>query len=397
MSGAAGRSVAERSEPARAKVAYLEREGMRRLLERARDRFERNGGPRGTVRIDRLDSEEAEALNGLLAPRVPYAAGGEARVKLERLDRELRSSRIGLSLEQALVAIGGSLADLPAERADRVAEREGAWAAVLAHPEAGRAGLGPWLEHARRFYGGADPDRAALVGRALDVLAALPVDGLDLAELAATRAGDDAHALDRDRTLGRLVAAALVALEGGDPAESLDAKRWRAVWEGVGVSCDELSCTALALGVRPSWRAHGYLARRLRAATRRGAPIVLTLRELRRELPLLSGEQLFVCENPSVVSAAARELGRHCPPLLCTGGWPNAAVALMLEAARQAGMSARVSTDRDPAGAAIAERVLVSVDGRPWLEAEPGSPRDRDGAHEESMLGSLIAAMRDGA
>jgi uncharacterized protein (TIGR02679 family) len=304
-------------------LSYLERPALRRLLFAARERFERNAGPAGRLSLAALSPEEAHALNGLLAPPQPYRPGGEATVKLKRLDAQLRSSRLGMSLEEALIAVDGPLANVRAERAAAAASREAAWARVLAHPVAGRPELAPWLDHARRRWAGVSGERTAAVLQALDVLAVLPAGGIPLAVLAASHAGGDAHALDRARPLGRLVPAALLALEGALPRDPTTVEEWRALWARFGVSCDALSCTVLSLGLRVRRSARGYLAGRLRAAARAGKPLVLTLAELRAELPRLAGETLFVCENPSVLAAAAAELGADCPPLLCTSGWPK--------------------------------------------------------------------------
>ena len=161
------------------------------------------------------------------------------------------------------------------------------------------------------------------------------------------------------------------------------------LWARVGVSCDELSCTVLSLGLQPHRLTRGYLARRLRAAARAGHPIVLTLAELRAEPPQLSGKVLFVCENPSIVAAAARTLGAHCPPLLCTGGWPNTAVAAVLDAAEAAGMDILVHADGDEAGAAIAARVLQRASTRAWRSLDPCAR-----IHEEALLAELLDDLR---
>jgi uncharacterized protein (TIGR02679 family) len=372
-------------------AAYLQRPGLRRLLFAARERFERNGGPYGRLQLTMLSPDEARTLNGLLTPQRPFAPGGEARIKLPRLDAQLRGSRFAMSLEEALVAIDGPLGNRRAERAAAAAARDAAWARVLRHPQAHRPELAPWLEHARRRFGAATAERTALVLAALDVLSALPADGQPLAAIAALHAGGDAHALDRARPLGRLVTAALFALEHASPREPASADEWRAVWARVGVSCDELSCTALTLGLRSHRLARGYLAGRLRAAARAGRPLVLTLAELRAEPPRLAGEVLFVCENPSIVAAAASALGARCPSLLCTGGWPNTAVAAILGAAEAAGMEILVHADGDEAGAAIAARVLKRVGARPWRSVDASA-----GIHEESLLDELLDDLGSG-
>jgi uncharacterized protein (TIGR02679 family) len=373
-------------------VAYLNKPGLRRVLLAARERFERNGGPYGTLQLTRLSPDEAHALNGLLTPQRPLAPSCEARIKLPRLDARLRDSRFAISLEDALVAIDGPLGDRRAERAATAAARDAAWARVLRHPQASRPELAPWLEHARRRYGAASPERTAVILRALDVLSVLPADGQPLAALAASYAGGDAHALDRNRPLGRLLAAALFSLDDELPREPASADGWRALWARVGISCDELSCTALALGLRPHRLARGYLAARLRAAARAGKPLVLTLAELRAEPPRLTGEVLFTCENPSIVAAAAAELGVRCPSLLCTAGWPNTAVAFVLDAAEAAGMEILVHADGDEAGAAIAALVLRRTGARPWRTVDASA-----GIHEESLLDELLDDLGSGA
>ena len=168
---------------------YLERPALRRLMFAARERFERNGGPFGKLSLTALTPEEALALNGLLEPGSPYLPGREAMIKLPRLDAKLRDSRLGVSLEEALVAVDGPLANARAERAAATAAREVAWARVLAHPVAARPELAPWLDHARRRWTGASGERTATVLQALDVLAALPADGIPLAALAASTRG----------------------------------------------------------------------------------------------------------------------------------------------------------------------------------------------------------------
>jgi uncharacterized protein (TIGR02679 family) len=372
-------------------VAYLSRPPLRRLLFAARERFERNGGPYGRLVLTSLSPDEAHAFNGLLAPQKPYLPGRDAQIKLPRLDAQLRSSRLAVTLEEALVAVDGPLGNRRAERAAAAAARDAAWARVLAHPQARRPELAGWLEHARKRFGGASPERTALVLQALDVLTALPAEGQPLAALAASRAGGDAHALDRTRPLGRIVAAALFALEGATPREPSSADEWRALWARVGISCDELSCTVLTLGLRPHRLSRGYLAGRLRAAARAGRPLVLTLAELRAEPPRLAGDVLFVCENPSIVAAAAETLGSRCPPLLCTGGWPNTAVAMVLDAAENAALEILVHADSDHAGAAIAGLVLRRTGAKPWRVVDPGA-----GVHEESLLDELLEDLGSG-
>jgi hypothetical protein len=75
-------------------------------------------------------------------------------------------------------------------------------------------------------------------------------------------------------------------------------------------------------------------AARLCAATP-GEPVWLSLRALDGEWSAPTGTQVFVCENPTIVEAAADELGSCCPPVVCTDGIPTTAALDLL-----AGLSA---------------------------------------------------------
>lgn len=118
---------------------------------------------------------------------------------------------------------------------------------------------------------------------------------------------------------------------------------------------------------------------------------MLTLAELRAEPPRLTGSFLFVCENPSIVAAAGATLGARCPPLLCTAGWPNTAVAAILDAAEAAGMEILVHADGDEAGAGIAAQVLRRTGARPWRSVDASA-----GIHEESLLEELLEDLGSG-
>jgi hypothetical protein len=98
-----------------------------------------------------------------------------------------------------------------------------------------------------------------------------------------------------------------------------------------------------------------------------------------------------VCENPSIVAAAANFLGPRCPPLLCTSGWPNTAVAAILDGAEAARMEILVHADGDAAGAAIAGRVLRRARARPWRSLDPTA-----GVHEEALLDELLDDLGSG-
>lgn len=309
-------------------------------------------------------------------------------------------ARNGTELVPLLEALGGPLRDRRAEKADADAalqQRRDRIRAVLA----AAVGAEPVVEllMARRWLGAISDE--ALPTRADDLarlLTALPADGALLANVAQD-VFDDPHALDRDRLLGRAATrtlAALAAHAGGastaaqlaDAADTCSsAAGWRSAWASAGVTCDQLSSTVLALNVRlPATGAADAL---LTAAAAHGEPVWLTARALRDVATLpagsLAGVLVRVCENPSVVQAAADALGAACPPLLCTYGRPSTAAWTVLRALRSGGAQLAVSADRDTTGRSIAAELLAQLPGSvPWLP-------DATGLYEEERLAAYMS------
>jgi hypothetical protein len=175
------------------------------------------------------------------------------------------------------------------------------------------------------------------------VLEALPADGQPLAGFAARVAGG-AHALDEGRPLAALALGAvraLTKLASPGPDESHTEAR-REAWASVGLLCDELSSIVLALGMPGEQQTAS--GRILGVARESGEPVWLTLRQLVRDMPSwasasrarLSGQTVFICENPVVVAHAADRLGSECAPLVCTSGQPSAATIATPRHSRQA-------------------------------------------------------------
>ena len=315
-------------------------------------------------------------------------------------------ARSGVQLPDLLEATGGPLRDLRAEKQatnDEHEHRRVHTRTVLA----GALGADELVElvMSRRWLGPARdphvPTRAESLGR---LLAALPASGALLATVAQDVFGDP-HALDRDQLLGRAAARIVAAqtahslgmvgaaelLKAADSA-CATAAGWRSAWAGVGVTCDQLSSMVLTLNLPlPA----GDPAQALLAVgAAHGEPLWLTARALRRlSLPVgtLTGLVVRVCENPSVVEAAADALGTRCPALLCTYGRPSTAAWALLRALRQGGADFLVSADRDDTGNSIAAELLVQLpEARPWLPQAAG-------LYEEERLSALLDDLRAGS
>lgn len=384
--------------------AILGAPGLSWLVDRLVARLERGEAPTGLLRLATPGADQVDAYVRLFGA---YPRGDTLTVHLGRLEQLLIECGATTSIREAVEDVRGPLRNRPAESANTHAAWDLAFAVIADEREAVRLA---WSELRRsgivRRLASQDPQRGwKLLVDASALVARLPADGLPLAELAAQLTGD-AHALDLGRPLGTIglrLAQAVSGYAGEDR---------RAAWALVGVELDPLSTSVLLLGVHA--RGDGLAARMLRACCELGEPCRLTLRQLRRDLIEIDDETVFVCENPSVVLAAADRLGRRSRPLLCVEGQPGSAAKLVLAAA---GPRVRYHGDFDWPGIRIARDVLALTGGTPWrfdsfgYSAAPKglelagatvlAPWDLDlagameacgrGVHEEAVLAELVA------
>lgn len=340
----------------------------RKLFAAVRRRIEEAGDSARTVTLRALDEDEQRVIADLLGwPSLP---GPSARIALAELDRALRETRLAVSLVEVLEALGGPLVDRPAHREAMRAEREALWGRAAGHPAvAARPELMRWLEELRtqglleRSARRARPSPAALLDLALQVVARLPAQGILLPVLAADVTGD-AHALDPGRPLTSLVLRAACHLAGWTAIPAAAAAR-RRLWAEVGVLCDPLSAQVLVLGLRPV--GDDALAHHLHTWAEAGEPRRLTLRELTGSGLCLDEEaELFVCENPGVVAAAAEQLGSACAPLVCVEGMPSTAALELLRQLSTTGARVRFHADFDWTGLRIGNLLAEPLQAAPW-------------------------------
>ncbi|MFT3888860.1 MAG: TIGR02679 domain-containing protein [Arachnia sp.] len=357
--------------------------GPAKVLAEARTRAETGRlSPRARLALDLTPAERAE-VGRLL--RASWAASSEP-VSMAELRSGLASH--GVTVEELLIAVGGPLRDLRAERtaarSSRSADRERGLAVLqhLAHGEVDPAvlerslvGAPSWTERAEQI---------AQVVRFLDERDnAQPIR---LGVLAVQLFGD-AHALDRSTGLGRAVArfargkATTPEHPYTDPIG--DAAAWHDAWAGVGVLCDGVSATVLVLNLP---LVGDGPAPRLCAVS--GEPVWLTLRTLRQPFALAAGTpDVFVCENPAVVEAAADAFGARSRPLVCTFGLPNLAATTLLTALASS-TTLRVRADGDTVGWSIVDRLLTLPGAAPW-RMPPGLE-----SYEEDLLDDLLHDLR---
>lgn len=348
---------------------YLRQPGLRRPLAAARMQVERLGRVGGTLPLGELTETEASALTGLLAtlrrngrPR----PGRPFRLPARDLDGALRATRFQLSLPEALELIGPPLDLRPERRARERAMTDAAWEAALRHRLCRREELvGAWVESLRErgtLTRLAGADAMSLLADALDLGDLLPSPApIERTRLATELAGDP-HALDDNCALSRLMLAQLAARAGtARPSVALER---RALWQQFGVLADPASADVLTLGLRPL-PSTGPLAQSLLLL--QGRHFRLTVGQLTAEpLQFAADVEVFLCENPTVLTAAELRLGADCPPLVCTDGWPGSATWMLLETLAAAGARLRHHGDFDWDGVRIARLLEERFGVRRW-------------------------------
>lgn len=388
-------------------LAYLQQPGLRRPLAYARGRFEDLGRAGGIVVIDDLSGEEANALAGLLPPRRRDRPrpGRAFRLRLSDVNEALLSTRFGISLRDALELIGPRL-DLRPERVER--ERAAvavAWEEARRHPLCERdPRVRAWLDSLRasglitRIAGA---EGMAVLAQSLQLGARLPPEPpVERTRLAVELTGDP-HALDEDRPLTRLMLSQL-AFRAGVPRPTVAVER-RALWQQFGVTSDPASADVLTLNLRPL--PNSPLAQALQLME--GRHFRLTVGQLTHDsLGFESGLDVFVCENPTVLTAAETRLGGTCPTLVCTDGWPTSAAWTLLESLHEAGASLHYHGDFDWDGVRISALLRERFGVRPWLfdaasyragvhrHRERTRPLDGRPARQKADA-ALVAAMRE--
>ncbi len=306
------------------------------LIDRVRARLERGLPLEGIVALDPATEAQRRAVARLLGR--PAGRGASLHVPLAAVDTVVRRGGLAPDLAAAVEALGGPIVDRTATRE----AAEAAWAAALAPAEQAaerRPALAPWVDWLRgtgllRRLAGGDPEAARrLAAQAVTVLDRLPAGGQPLPVLAAAvsdgvlaAAVSDGHLLDPDRPLATLVLRAAAIVGGVAPGAGAEWRR--TVWASVGVLDGELTNPVLALNL-PGDPATAT-GRTLGIGAEAGQPLHLTARQLIRDPPELAvrGRTVFVCENPSVVAAAANRLGAGTAPLVCANAFRHGPVAL---------------------------------------------------------------------
>lgn len=364
------------------------------LVNRLRERIAGGRALTGSVRLIDPTPAERAAVDRLLGRRA--AATGSISVPLDRLATMLADAGIhDGDLVSALTLLTGPVA----VRADTVAAAEQAWSTAFtqgADLVSRSPALAAWWDRisrrglVRRLASGDPHTAAALLADTVTVLDALPVERELLGVFAARTLGN-AHRLDPDRPVTGLVVSALRAL-----AELPDEVDRRTAWSSAGVIVDELSTRVLTLGLTADpGTTTGRAVNSWRAA---GEPVVFTLRQLSSAATFFTpGSVVYLCENPTVLAAAADRLGSRCPPLVCTEGQPGTAVITLLDQLTATGAQLRYHGDFDWYGIAIANFLHRRYTWQPWLFTAADYAAAAPTAEPEPLRGPAKTARWDPA
>ncbi|MFC0533034.1 TIGR02679 family protein [Phytohabitans kaempferiae] len=300
----------------------LDDPGWARLLAAARRSLERSGGSLdGIVSVAAPTEAERLVVIGVTGTH-RSAAAQRLTVPLAELDAFLRNA-YGAGLADVL-SVAKPLRDRPGEQKREAVARDALFAAAREGRHAAAGWYEEWLEGLRRDGTLTRVIRAGLpFTDVIRVLDALPAADEPM-PIFAERILDDTKALG-DGTLRGLVLRALAAWQQV-PAPT-NTEQERALWESVGVVPDDLASQILVLNLPASG---GLVGSWLDQAREAGVPMRVTLHQLRLAPLRLDCDEVFVCENPAVLRAAAATFGGHARPLICTEGTPSAAAHQLL-------------------------------------------------------------------
>ncbi|MEU4243572.1 TIGR02679 family protein [Actinoplanes sp. NPDC026619] len=293
--------------------------GWQRLLVAARRSLERTGGSlTGSVSLAAPDDAERLVVIGVTGVH-RLAGTGRVTVRLAELDEHLRAA-YGTGLADTV----GPYRDRPAERNRDAVGRDAVLALAADSRHTGRPWFEEWLETLRRDGSLTRIVRAGLPWPdVITVLDALPAPDEPMPVFAERVLGDTKALTD-----GPVRGLVLRALAGWhDLPVPVRAEQERALWELAGVVPDDLASQVLVLNLPATG---GLVAEWLSSAAAAHVPFRVTLHQLRLATLTVMAPEIFVCENPAVLRAAA---GGPTAPLVCTEGVPSAAVHALLATA----------------------------------------------------------------
>ncbi|MCO5971742.1 TIGR02679 family protein [Actinoallomurus soli] len=326
----------------------------RRLLAAARRRLLRTGGePVGVIALTDPSEDERRIVARITDSAADGTRARRLTVSMSDLDRMLRRA-YGIGLLAVLARM-----DAPQPPAGMAAALQ----AALRGRHAGEGWYSAWLGQVSRDGTAARlvrEGRGELFAQAGAVLDRLPAEDVPLPVLAEWATGD-ATALYAT-PLADLVLRALRLWQGA--SQPSDRAAERRIWNDAGVLVDDLTSQVLVLNLRVA-EEHA-VARWLGEAAAGGLPFRATLQQLMSGPLTPQAREVFVCQSPAVVRAAAARLGAGCATLVCTEGRASVACRRLLTAAVVAGARIRWHSDFDWAALRMTAAAVHRYAALPW-------------------------------
>ncbi|MCO5997773.1 TIGR02679 family protein [Actinoallomurus rhizosphaericola] len=326
----------------------------RRLLAAARRRLLKTGGePVGVITLTDPSEDERRIVARITDSTADGTRARRLTVSMSDLDRMLRRA-YGIGLLAVLAWM-----DAPQPPAGMAAALQ----AALRGRHAGEGWYSAWLGQVSRDGTAARlvrEGRGELFAQAGAVLDRLPAEDVPLPVLAEWATGD-ATALYAT-PLADLVLRALRLWQGA--SQPSDRAAERRIWNDAGVLVDDLTSQVLVLNLRVA-EEHA-VARWLGEAAAGGMPFRATLQQLMSGPLTPQAREVFVCQSPAVVRAAAARLGAGCAALVCTEGRASVACRRLLTAAVAAGARIRWHSDFDWAALRMTAAAVHRYAALPW-------------------------------
>ncbi|MEM7792701.1 MAG: TIGR02679 family protein [Verrucomicrobiota bacterium] len=358
--------------------------GLEWIRRRLRERLEHGKGLQGTIYHPNPKDDEVNAFNTLTGS--PSRSRKGLSLPLEQLEEILQQGELADDLEEAILLLEGPITNRKNERE----KQQDAWTQLFAEASE-RSRDTPficeWIGSIRsngllkRLSKNDLRLAQTLLEQATTLFRRLPATTIPLPQFAAEISGDS-HSLDFGAPLSGLVMQGVARLGCNrgwqTPVERRDA------WNSVGVLCDSLSQPVLIHNLRLN---HSHpLSDLLENGYSTQEPIYLTTRQLIRfpidlEKDCLF-DKVFVCENPSIVSAAAESYGNTSSPLICVSGNLTSSAQTLLKQLANSRIKIYYHGDFDWPGIAITNFVCDRYQAIPWRM----SAQDYLSAHKEKPL-----------
>ena len=338
------------------------------IRQRLRERVIRGSGLKGSITLQNPTLQQTTAFANLLGR--PSRNHRQLSLKLASLEALLKEAELAENLEQAVFMLEGELEN-QRERSQCIQNQ---WSHLFSKAQAEVDGdpiQSDWLKHLQRSgllkrLSNSEITRAQLLlKQAINLLQRLPEKNKPLPAVASEITGDS-HALDYGAPLAGLLMPVLAKLGALKKWQTPEERR--AVWAANGVLCDALSQPILLHNFRLS------PSHPLSTVTENGyhseEPCYLTTRQL-IHFPIKSKEdcrfdQVYICENPAIISAAVEIHGKHCHPLICVSGNLTTSAQTLLRQLSLVGIRLHYHGDFDWPGIRIAKFVFEKFGAMPW-------------------------------